>query len=72
VFHAILKHFWQIYQQWLTQGFEAIESEYLKHAHGFNSSITIGDKIGVFTGLSKDGGLILIAKDGTEHTIISL
>lgn len=72
VFHAVLKSFWQVYRQWLSDGFDAIRTECLSHTRGLNTEMTLGDKTGVFTGISDEGALLLTAGDGTVHAIVTL
>ena len=72
VFHEILKSFWQVYRQWIAEGFDTIRSECLIRALGLNTEMTFGDKTGVFTGISDDGALLLATTDGTVHAIVTL
>lgn len=72
VFHAVLKSFWQVYRQWIAEGFDVIRFECLERTRGLNSEITHGDKTGVFTGISDDGALLLTEKDGTVHAIVTV
>jgi BirA family biotin operon repressor/biotin-[acetyl-CoA-carboxylase] ligase len=72
VFHAVLKSFWQVYRQWIADGFDAIRTECLSHTRGLNSEMTLGGKTGHFTGISDDGALLLTATDGTVHAIVTV
>ncbi len=72
VFHAVLKSFWQVYRQWIAEGFDSIRTECLSCARGLNSEMTLGDKTGVFTGISNDGALLLTTADGTVHAIVTV
>lgn len=72
VFHAVLKSFWQIYRQWIAEGFYTIKTECLSYTRGLNSEMILGDKTGIFTGISDDGALLLTAIDGTVHAIVTV
>ena len=72
VFHAVLRSFWQVYRQWISEGFDAIRSECMTHALGLNTEMTFEDKTGVFTSISDDGALLLTATDGTVHAIVTV
>ncbi|MES2252937.1 MAG: biotin--[acetyl-CoA-carboxylase] ligase [Pseudomonadota bacterium] len=72
VFHAVLKSFWQTYRQWIAEGFDAIRSECLTHAVGFNTEITLDNTTGIFTGISEDGALLLTKTDGTVHAVVTV
>ncbi len=72
VFHALLKSFWQIYRSWIADGFGAIKNEWQSHAYGLNTQMTMGDRSGVFTGISDEGALLLTTEDGTIHSIVTV
>ncbi len=72
VFHAVLKSFWQVYRSWLTHGFEPIKTEWLSHAYGLNTCMTMGGHSGIFTSISDEGALLLTTGDGVVHSIVTV
>ncbi len=72
VFHAVLKSFWQFYRQWIAEGFDTIRTECLAYTRGLNSEMTLGDKTGIFTGISDDGALLLTTSDDVVHAIVTV
>ena len=60
-------------QEWETQGFAAVRSAWLAHAHGLGGPVTVvnGERrlTGVFEALDEEGALVLAQPDGERLSI---
>ncbi len=62
------EHFWRLYRDWRTHGFEPIRQQWLARAAGLFEEITVRlpkeELTGVFAGLDESGALVLRLSDG--------
>ncbi|CAG0907212.1 unnamed protein product, partial [Cyprideis torosa] len=70
---VILEKLDEAYTLWQKEGFEPIRQKWLEQAHGLNQPITArlpkASYQGIFSGLTKEGSLVLTQEDGTEKII---
>lgn len=65
---ALDEHFWRVYQNWRSLGFEPIRQQWLARAAGLQEEIVVRlpneGVTGVFEGLDKNGALVLRSEAG--------
>ena len=69
VLKPVLKSVWDSYQDWLNDGFDSIQTEWLKSAHQLGEILDRDGVKGRFIGISAEGAMLLETENGNVKKI---
>lgn len=64
VLKPVLKMIWHTYQEWMENGFESIQTDWLKYAHQLREFLERDSIKGRFIGISNEGAMLLENEKG--------
>ncbi|MBY0280727.1 MAG: biotin--[acetyl-CoA-carboxylase] ligase [Alphaproteobacteria bacterium] len=72
VLKPVLKSVWETYQDWIRDGFEPLQTKWLKHAHQLGKALERDGIKGRFIGISTEGAMLLENESGEIQKITKL
>ena len=72
VLKPVLKMVWDTYQEWLENGFESIQTQWLKYAHQLGEILEREGIKGRFVGISESGVMLLETENGDVQKITNV